>query len=121
MTPDELMLMRRQKGLTQAEFGASLIPPVSRLTVSNWERGRFAIPHDLVVRMAQTISTNKPTKQDKTALETYRSMRHDVCPWPHAAIIEAWAEHGFVPSPTARAMIAAEFPDILNLTPNPEK
>jgi DNA-binding XRE family transcriptional regulator len=122
MTPSELMVLRRQHNLTQAEFGARLVPPVSRLTVSNWERERFAIPRDIMARMVKIISEPaKPSKEAqafaRATLEVYRGMRKQ--PYPvgtHASIVAFWQSKGFTPSPEAQAMIAAEFPDILKGT-----
>lgn len=53
MTPAELHIIRKNYGLTQEDFGKKLNPPVSRLTVYNWEKGKFAIPADLEQRMAK--------------------------------------------------------------------
>lgn len=119
MTPAELMVLRKQHGLTQAEFGAQLEPSVSRLTVSNWERGRFAIPHDLAARMAGLVPT-APTpknnaKQDKEALRVYTLQRKHG--QTHMAIIAMWHAGGFTPSIEAQTMILEAFPDITQTPP----
>jgi transcriptional regulator with XRE-family HTH domain len=122
MTPMELMVLRKQYGLTQAEFGERLDPPVTRLTVSNWERSRFAIPHDIVARMIKLAPETPPaktTKQDHTALQVYRDLRNNVAPWTHEEIIKMWHERGFTPSRAAQMMILEAFPELKALsTPN---
>lgn len=124
MTPTELMVLRRQHGLTQAEFGAALDPPVTRLTVSNWERAKYAVPHDIALRMNALVAVPdkplKPTATDRTALEAYREMRHAPNNFSHVYIITMWRDRGFTPSPAAQTLIAESFPDILSTT-NPEK
>lgn len=55
MTPDELRILRKQYNLTQTEFGAAI--GVSRLTVFNWEKAKFAIPGDIVQRLAKANLT----------------------------------------------------------------
>lgn len=113
MTPTELMLLRKQYGLTQAELGARLSPPVSRLTVSNWERARFAIPHDIAARMLSiTPSTAKVktnAKLTRDTIDAYRGMRKD---FSHADIIAMWARRGFTPDLDAQAGILEAFPEL---------
>lgn len=50
VTPLELKTIRKLHMLTQAELAKLL--DVTALTISNWERGRFAIPGDLAKRLA---------------------------------------------------------------------
>jgi transcriptional regulator with XRE-family HTH domain len=118
MTPLELTVLRKQYKLNQAELGARLNPPVSRLTVSNWERGRFAMPADLPQRLAAVdlmTPAGKPdssqARQDRQALKVYTAMRADT--FTHAEILRLWRLDNFTPSPEAQAAIAAAFPDIL--------
>jgi transcriptional regulator with XRE-family HTH domain len=119
MTPTELMVLRKQYGLTQAEFGERLIPPVSRLTVSNWERARFAIPHDLAERMVKLAPSTKPAETRaalvRDTVKYYGEMRRDT--FTHESIVRMWQERGFTPSREAMELIAQAWPDILE-TPN---
>jgi transcriptional regulator with XRE-family HTH domain len=51
MTPSELKVIRKNYKLTQEGMAKQL--GVSRLTVFNWEKGKFAIPADIVDRLAK--------------------------------------------------------------------
>lgn len=77
MTPAELHIIRKNYGLTQEEFGKLLSPPVSRLTVYNWEKGKFAIPHDLEQRMVDA-NLAAPITQ-KSAGKVINSNSHPAC------------------------------------------
>lgn len=77
MTPAELHIIRKNHGLTQEAFGKLLSPSVSRLTVYNWEKGRFAIPHDLEQRMVEA-DLAAPAIQ-KLAGKTINSGTHPTC------------------------------------------
>lgn len=50
MSAEEFMLYRRKRRMTQGDIAKAL--GVSRLTVNNWERQRFAVPKDIVERLA---------------------------------------------------------------------
>lgn len=129
MTPIELKILRKQYGLTQSEFGARVVPPVSRLTIYNWESGKFAIPVDIDQRLlaADLVSRAAPKEtakqqRDREAYEksiidywvsNYRRLRA----WPHAGnhkkAMAVYASEGTVIPTIAYAAIVAEFPDIL--------
>lgn len=130
MTPLELKLLRKQYHLTQADFGARLAPPVSRLTVYNWESGKFAIPVDIETRLTaadllRPNATKETAKQKREreeaeaaiiqrSVETYRRIRA----WPqygynHTAAMAYLAREGTTIDPRAYAAIVKEFPDIL--------
>lgn len=51
MTPAEFKVIRKNYKLTQGEMAEQL--GVSRLTVFNWEKGKFALPADIVERLAK--------------------------------------------------------------------
>lgn len=129
MTPLELKILRKQYRLTQAEFGARLNPQVSRLTIYNWESGKFAIPvdiehrlqaADLVTPAAAPKETDKQramreaaeAKYIKVALMSYRATRA-YCR-NHAEAMRHYQRNRSSPIlPIAYAAIVAEFPDIL--------
>ena len=50
MTANEFMLFRRSLKMTQGDMANAL--GVSRFTVNNWEREKFAVPRDIVERIA---------------------------------------------------------------------
>jgi transcriptional regulator with XRE-family HTH domain len=122
MTPLEMQLLRKQYKLTQAEFGARLVPPVTRLTVCNWERARFAIPVDIEVRLKAADLMTPAAKTPKASaslikatVEAYRLMREQPGHvGTHAFALDYWHKRGFTPCREAMEQIAAEFPDILN-------
>ena len=123
MTPDAFKILRKQSKLTQAQLATRL--GVSRLTVHNWESGRFAMPVDIVPRLstanvlapAHDPADKASAKRVKDTLEAYRHMRGNPAPLnTHAHIMSFWQSKGFTPSPEAQAAIMAEFPDILETT-----
>lgn len=131
MTPLELKILRKQYCLTQAELGARLAPPVSRLTIYNWESGKFAIPVDIAHRLQAADLVTPPAAPKETpkqqrdrlaaeakevqfAVERYRSLRA----WPdipnHNAAMRFYARNKQPgPPPIAHAAILAAFPDII--------
>lgn len=130
MTPLELKILRKQYRLTQSELGARLNPPVSRLTIYNWESGKFAIPVDIEHRLqAADLGTPaaapKETNKQRAARETnerkeirhwamvYRSTRAFPAYSSHARVMRLLASQGHVIPRSAYAAIVAEFPDIL--------
>lgn len=131
MTPLELKLLRKQYHLTQAGLGARLVPPVSRLTVYNWESGKFAIPVDIETRLTAADLLRPADKPKETAkqererlavedhfvaqcVEAYRRTRA----WPEnsnhtKAMAYLAREGGPALHPRSYPLIVAEFPDIL--------
>lgn len=66
MTPRELLDLRKSKGLTQQQLAEHL--EVTRLTIANWEKGKYQMPDDLLARItgAQTVErVEKPLVSDK--------------------------------------------------------
>ncbi len=51
MTPAEFKILRKQYNLSQAEMAKRL--GVSRLTIFNWEKPRYAMPSDIVAQLAK--------------------------------------------------------------------
>src|SRR6266699_1623672 len=66
MTPAELKAIRKAAGLTQAEFGKRIgTDGVSRLTVANWESGKYRIPSDIAARLGANglVTAKEPAKR----------------------------------------------------------
>lgn len=136
VTPLELKLLRKQYNLTQAEFGSRLVPPVSRLTVYNWESGKFAIPVDIETRLTAADLLRPAGKPKETAKQErereahekhladhWRRMYRNTRAWPQASShtkAMAWlASQGHVIPSFAYAGIVEDFPTILT-DPNGE-
>ena len=75
MTPEELIALRKSKRLSQQALADML--EVTRLTVANWERGRYKMPDDILARVAgarQVERIEKPLKGD----QYYRKVKNGV-------------------------------------------
>ena len=130
MTPLELKLLRKRYHLTQMELGAALSPPVSRLTIYNWESGKFAMPVDIEQRLAKAnldvpVSTKETAKQERDRLayerhliDHWRGIYRATRAWPqynnHAKAMALFASQGHVIPPCTYAALVADFPDILS-------
>lgn len=126
MTPAELKAFRKGKQMNQAELASAL--GVSRKTVVNWEGGTFAVPSDIMARLAAAgalahVATKQSTKAElareaherheiKVALMCYRSTRAYCRNHTEAMRHYLINRSGPIP-PFAYAAIVAEFPDIL--------
>lgn len=75
MTPLELHAIRKQYELSQEDFGKAL--GVSRLTVYNWEKGKFALPDDIDERLLSANLAAPAAK--KTASKIITSVTHPTC------------------------------------------
>jgi len=54
---ERLAELRRRARLTQAELGATLLPPVSELSVRNWEKGRHDARRRHLQELARVLRT----------------------------------------------------------------
>lgn len=77
MTPAEFKVIRKNYKLTQEQMAKQL--GVSRLTVFNWEKGKFAIPADIVERLAGA-NLAAPAQQAE-ASATVTLAKHPQCFW----------------------------------------
>lgn len=127
MTPDEFRKIRKASRMTQAQLAEHL--GKSRLTINNWETGKYKIPDDaLDTLVSKGVVPGEPKetakqKRDREeaeavtiqrSVETYRRIRA----WPqygynHTAAMAYLAREGTTIDPRAYAAIVAEFPDIL--------
>ena len=123
MTPDELKAIRKAADLSQAEFGDKV--GVSRLSVANWENGKYRMPNDLLDKLATAGLTSTATAAReadsahkrfvKRLVEVYTQMRA-------SGLDHAWIIHNLTVTQAlsipadAQAAIAAAFPDILTQT-----
>lgn len=117
MTPNELLILRRNSRLTQIELAKRL--GIARQTVNRWELGKREIPSDTIpnivmacIEPAAPPVTSAERKTAKAWLDAYRKARHDGL--SHQFIARMWAEHNTVVPEIAQQMISEAFPDILN-------
>lgn len=116
MTNEDLRRLRKAKHLTQADLAQAI--KCSRQAIIKWENDVHPIPEAMAIKITEVCvgelpTSNKPTKQDRVALEIYTKMRSDPSMGSHAKIVTYWRSGGFMPSPEAQQMIAEAFPDIL--------
>lgn len=118
-TPTQLRLIRARHRWSQADLAAAL--DVSRISISNWERGVSRIPLRLFATIGQL--DRRPVQDNPwprvaalslaATLESYASLRsHN----SHVAILRIWRDANFTPSREAQQAIAAAWPDILQTT-----
>lgn len=111
MSADELLLFRRKRKMTQANMASAL--GVSRMTINNWERERFAIPKDIVERIAaldapdQRAAPAQHRKDVEQQLAWYRAYRNGL-QLSHAATM---AKAPRALDPATVAILATEYFD----------
>lgn len=118
MAPEEFKRIRKAARMTQAQMAAYL--DVSRITINNWEGGKFRIPDDALDKMAEKglLTPVKAKPYTSKFLAAYRNGRASPLNMDHATcwreIILAARRYGD-PMPTADdiAAILAEWPDIV--------
>jgi transcriptional regulator with XRE-family HTH domain len=127
MDAERLKILRKSYKLSQAQLAERL--GKSRLTVHNWEKGKFALPADIVEQLAkadlrEAVPTSTATKAEQARkaaedklieydVRSYRMLRV----WPeysnHNKAMKLFASQGRTFHPKALPLILAEFPDIL--------
>ena len=126
MTPDEFRKIRKAARMTQAQMAEHL--GKSRLTINNWETGKYAIPVDVLGILAERGVSPEPketAKQERDRLayerhliDHWRGIYRATRAWPqynnHAKAMALFASQGHVIPPCAYAALVADFPDILS-------
>ena len=114
LKPTQIRNIRKQLGMTQAEFAKML--GRSRATVFHWERGTYA-PRDNILEMIRATGRHPTvTPVESAAVIWYRAAR--VITANHLSCLnmtnKALADNHLPPLSMEDArLIAAEFPDIL--------
>lgn len=74
MTREELISWRKQRGINQGQVADLL--RVSRQTVISWERGRYAIPDDLELRLSRAAPVESAKRHDREGRITPAAFPH---------------------------------------------
>lgn len=129
MDAERLKILRKSYKLSQAQLAERL--GKSRLTVHNWEKGKFALPGDIVEQLSKAdlreavpnASTTKAEQARQAAeaklIEFYVTNYRQLRAWPdipnHNAAMRFRAKNNQDPIPSiAYPAILAEWPDILS-------
>src|SRR5947208_12766635 len=118
MTPNELLLLRREANLTQSELGKRI--GYSRQAVINWERKNYRISDDAARAITEACTKHMPKpdttgqrealKVAKAWLDGYRHSRASGL--THRDIISLWIKAGVDVPDLAKEMIREAYPDI---------
>lgn len=126
MTPDEMRKMRKAVPLTQDQLAKAI--GYSRMSVGAWERGIYAIPEHVAVKMLEICvgvplltkaSAPKFTRLSLDTIKYYGQMRRDG--FSHAYITKFWHEKNFAPTVDAMVGIGEQWPDILATPLKPQE
>lgn len=126
MSPEEFRKIRKAARMTQAQMATHL--GVSRLTINNWETGKFRIPDDALDTLTEKgVSPGTPKETAKQQAERLafeqKAIAHWVDnysrlrAWPncgnHTKAMAVYAREGTVIPAIAYPAIVAKWPDIL--------